>query len=83
MIALTLTSKGQVTFKKDVLQHLGARPGDRIVYDKLPGAQLCVKLLRPSSGIQNFIGILAMPKSKPLSIEQMNDIAANAWAGKP
>ncbi len=87
MIALTLTSKGQVTFKKDVLQHLGAQPGDRIAYDKLPGAQLRVKLVRPSSGIQNFIGMLAephvKPKSKPLSIEQMNEIAANAWAGKP
>ncbi len=87
MIALTLTSKGQVTFKKDVLQHLGAQPGDRIAYDKLPGAQLRFKLVRPSSGIQNFIGMLAephvKPKSKPLSIEQMNEIAANAWAGKP
>ncbi len=83
MTALTLTSKGQVTFKKDVLQHLGARPGDRIAYDKLPGAQLRVKLVRPSSGIDNFIGLLAGPKSKPLSIEQMNEIAANAWAGKP
>jgi antitoxin PrlF len=83
MTALTLTSKGQVTFKKDVLRHLGAKPGDRIAYDKLPGAQLRVKLVRPSNGIDNFIGLLASPKSKPLSIEQMNEIAANAWAGKP
>jgi antitoxin PrlF len=83
MTALTLTSKGQVTFKKDVLQHLGARPGDRIAYDKLPGAQLRVKLVRPSNEIDAFIGLLYQPKTKPLSIEQMNEIAASAWAGKP
>jgi antitoxin PrlF len=83
MTALTLTSKGQVTFKKDVLQHLGARPGDRIAYDKLPGAQLRVKLVRPSNEIDAFIGLLHQPKAKPLSIEQMNEIAASAWAGKP
>ena len=86
MIALTLTSKGQVTFKKDVLQHLGAQPGDRIAYDKLPGAQLRVKLVRPEGGIDNFIGMLAEANSKrtskPLSIEQINEITASAWAGK-
>ncbi len=37
MTTLTLTARGQVTFRKDVLQHLGIRPGERIELDKLPG----------------------------------------------
>ncbi|MEA0672209.1 AbrB/MazE/SpoVT family DNA-binding domain-containing protein, partial [Xanthomonas campestris] len=29
MTTLTVTARGQVTFRKDVLQHLGIRPGDK------------------------------------------------------
>ncbi|MBC7636782.1 MAG: AbrB/MazE/SpoVT family DNA-binding domain-containing protein, partial [Acetobacteraceae bacterium] len=36
MITLTITAKGQVTLRKDVLAHLGLRPGDKLVIDKLP-----------------------------------------------
>ncbi|MGO7565492.1 AbrB/MazE/SpoVT family DNA-binding domain-containing protein, partial [Rhizobium johnstonii] len=35
MATLTLTAKGQVTLKKEVLQHLGVRPGDKIYVDLL------------------------------------------------
>jgi bifunctional DNA-binding transcriptional regulator/antitoxin component of YhaV-PrlF toxin-antitoxin module len=30
MTTLTVTTKGQVTFKKDVLRHLGIKPGEKI-----------------------------------------------------
>ena len=30
MAILTVTARGQVTFRKDVLQHLGIEPGDKI-----------------------------------------------------
>ncbi|WP_144430426.1 MULTISPECIES: AbrB/MazE/SpoVT family DNA-binding domain-containing protein, partial [Pseudomonas syringae group] len=30
MTTLTVTARGQVTFRKDVLQHLGIRLGDKI-----------------------------------------------------
>ena len=37
MTALTLTSKGQVTIRKEVLRHLGVKPGDKILVDMVPG----------------------------------------------
>ena len=30
MTQLTVTAKGQVTLRKDVLEHLGVRPGDNV-----------------------------------------------------
>ena len=29
MTTLTVTARGQVTFRRDVLQHLGIRPGEK------------------------------------------------------
>jgi AbrB family looped-hinge helix DNA binding protein len=34
MTTLTVTARGQVTVRKEVLQHLGIRPGEKIELDK-------------------------------------------------
>ena len=36
MTTLTVTTRGQVTFRKKVLQHLGIKPGEKIALDLLP-----------------------------------------------
>jgi AbrB family looped-hinge helix DNA binding protein len=46
MSTLTVTAKGQVTLRKDVLAHLGIHPGDKITVEKLPGGRLEVKPAR-------------------------------------
>ncbi|GHU08451.1 hypothetical protein FACS1894158_17740 [Betaproteobacteria bacterium] len=56
MTSLSVTAKGQVTLKRDLLQHLGVRPGERIDFDKLPGGELRVRAARPDGTIGNFIG---------------------------
>ena len=38
MSMLTVTSKGQVTLRKDLLKHLGVQPGEKIVVDNCPTA---------------------------------------------
>ncbi len=37
---LTLTAKGQVSFNKGLLEHLGARSGEKIAVTKMPGGRL-------------------------------------------
>ncbi|MCY3838682.1 MAG: AbrB/MazE/SpoVT family DNA-binding domain-containing protein [Gammaproteobacteria bacterium] len=32
---LAITAKGQITLPKEILAHLGARPGDRLVVEML------------------------------------------------
>ncbi|WP_139412347.1 AbrB/MazE/SpoVT family DNA-binding domain-containing protein [Bartonella mastomydis] len=82
MPSLTVTAKGQVTLKRDLLQHLGVKPGERINFDKLPGGELRIKAAQPTSTIDRFIGRFAGKVKKTLTVEEMNEIAASGWAGK-
>ena len=82
MTTLTVTTRGQVTFRKDVLQHLGIKPGEQIDFDKLPGGELRIRVARPKESIKGFIGLFAGSTNKVLSIEEMNEIAAAGWAGE-
>jgi len=83
MTSLAITVKGQVTFKRDLLQHLGIQPGERIDFEKLPGGELRLRAARPTGTIDAFLHALdgKVKMKKPLTIEEMNDIAAAGWAG--
>lgn len=79
MTTLTVTSKGQVTFKRELLKHLEAAPGDRLDVNLLPGGRLEVKVA-PSGGVDGFIGLLANKTRKVASIEDIGAAAADGWA---
>jgi bifunctional DNA-binding transcriptional regulator/antitoxin component of YhaV-PrlF toxin-antitoxin module len=82
MTALTITAKGQVTFRRDVLRHLGLQPGDKLELTLLPGGRAELKAARPVGSIDDFIGMLAGKTDRVLSIEEMKEIAAAGWAGE-
>lgn len=83
MATLTVTARGQVTFRKDVLNHLGIQPGDKIELDKLPDGRLELRAARPAATIDSFIGVLAGKTDKVLTIEEINEAIASGWAGEP
>lgn len=80
MTSLTVTIKGQVTLKRELLQHLGIQPGERIALEKLPGGELRVRAERPAGTISSFIGRHAGKIKKPLTVNEINEIAASGWA---
>jgi AbrB family looped-hinge helix DNA binding protein len=83
MGTLTVTAKGQVTLRKDLLEHLGVHPGEKITVDKLPDGRIEVKAARPTGKISDAFGFLkAKRKGRTLSIEDMNEVAARGWARK-
>ena len=83
MSTLTVTAKGQVTLRKDLLEHLGVHPGEKITVDKLPDGRIEVKAARTMGKISDLFGSLKTKrKGRSLSIEQMNKIIARGWAGK-
>jgi len=83
MRTLTVTAKGQVTLRRDLLEHLGVQPGEKITVDKLPDGRIGMKAARPTGKISDAFGSLkAKRKGRPLSIEEMNKIIARGWAGK-
>lgn len=82
MATLTVTARGQVTFRKEVLQHLGIKPGDKIELDLLPDGRAALMAAKPSASIDGFLGLLAGRTTKVASIEEINEAVSDAWAGR-
>jgi AbrB family looped-hinge helix DNA binding protein len=82
MGTLTVTAKGQVTLRKDLLQHLGVQPGEKVAVDKLPDGRIEVRAARPAGKISDVFNLLKRKGGPSLSIEEINKIAARGWAGK-
>jgi bifunctional DNA-binding transcriptional regulator/antitoxin component of YhaV-PrlF toxin-antitoxin module len=82
MAILTVTARGQVTFKKEILQHLGIKPGEKIELDLLPDGRGVLKASRSTGNINAFVGMLSGSTRKVVSIEEMNTAISQGWAGK-
>ena len=82
MTTLTITAKGQVTLRKDVLAHLDVQPGDKIRVEKLPDGRIEVRSARPTCRISDVFGLLKRENGPALSIDEINRISAEGWAGK-
>jgi antitoxin PrlF len=82
MTTLTVTVRGQVTFRKDVLQHLGIEPGDKIELDKLPDGRVALKAARPVGKIDSFLGLLAGRTKKIATLDEINEATSSGWAGQ-
>ena len=72
MTQLTVTAKGQVTLRKDLLQHLGLQPGDKLDVALMPDGRAEIRAARPSGTVDAFIGLLADKAKRKLTIEEMN-----------
>lgn len=81
MSNLTVTSKGQVTLRKDLLEHLGVGPGEQINVEKLPDGRIEVRAAATGS-ISALFGLLKKKSGPSLTIEEMNEIARQGWAGE-
>jgi antitoxin PrlF len=80
MKTLTVTERGQVTFRKDVLQHLGISPGEKIALEKQPGGAITLRAARPLGKIDSFLGLLAGKTTKIATLDEIQDAAAAGWS---
>lgn len=81
MSVLTITAKGQVTLRREVLRHLGVGPGDRIVVEKLAEGRIEVRAA-PTGSISAVFGLLKREGRPPLGLDEMGAIARRGWAGR-
>jgi bifunctional DNA-binding transcriptional regulator/antitoxin component of YhaV-PrlF toxin-antitoxin module len=81
MTALTITSKGQITLRRELLQYLGIAPGQQVEIHKQANGVLTLQAKAPE-GLEAFAGCLPAPP-RALSVDEMNDIIAKSWAGQP
>jgi AbrB family looped-hinge helix DNA binding protein len=82
MATLTVTARGQVTIRKEVLQHLGIKPGDKIELDLLPDRRGLLRAARPAGSIADFIGRLAGKTARVATLDEINEAATRGWAGQ-
>lgn len=80
-IQLTVTAKGQVTLRREVLEHLGVAPGDKLVVDLLPSGRMQVRA-KPGRPASSIFGLLKREGQPRLSVEEIAEAAAEGWAGK-
>jgi len=79
---LKITSKGQVTFRREVLDQLGVRPGDKITVELIGPGRLEVRPARTGTDLKEFVGCLRQVGTRPLSLADIKKIAREGWAGK-
>jgi bifunctional DNA-binding transcriptional regulator/antitoxin component of YhaV-PrlF toxin-antitoxin module len=86
MPSVKVTANGQLTLHKNLVQHLQVRPGDKIAVTKLPGGRLELRAAqtagKPAGKISDAFGLLKRKDGPSLSIEEINRMAAEGWAGK-
>ena len=82
-VSLTVTSKGQVPLRKELLAHLGSQPGQRGDVEVLPGGRLEFHAEQATGSINGFIGLLAGRSARRASLAEINEAAASGWAGLP
>lgn len=81
MAVLKVTSRGQATFRRDVLRHLGIRPGERIEVELLPGGVVQLRAAQPQGPVTALVGLFrGRPGAPTRTIEQIR--AANAEVGR-
>jgi antitoxin PrlF len=82
MATLTVTAKGQITLKQELLRHLNVVPGQKVEVSKLPDGRLVVRPAVRTGSIKAFSGSLAKKGTPRLTIAQIKKITEDAWAGK-
>lgn len=81
MSTLTVTARGQVTFRREVLQHLGIKPGEKIELDLLPDGRAELRAAQLRGSFRELKGFLKnKTNGARLSIDEMNQAIAEAGA---
>jgi bifunctional DNA-binding transcriptional regulator/antitoxin component of YhaV-PrlF toxin-antitoxin module len=82
MATLTVTAKGQITLKQELLRHLKVAPGQKVAVEAMPDGQLLVRPAAKKHSIKGFSGMLAKKGTPHYTIAQIKKFTEEAWAGK-
>jgi len=78
MPIVSTTSRGQITLRKEILQHVGIKPGEKLEIDMLPGGEFRGRAVRKKGKIEDVFGMLAGKTDVKLTIEEMNEAIGDA-----
>ena len=79
MAIVSTTSRGQVTLRKEIFQHVGVRPGEKLEIELLPGGEFRGRSVRKKGSISDLAGFLqGKTNGARLTIEEINEAIAEA-----
>ena len=82
MAIATITAKGQITLRKEVLKTLGVKPGDKVSVEVTPAGKVELGPLKKKRGLEAFFGSLHRPGEATKSLEEINEAIRKGWAGE-
>ncbi|MDR1274790.1 MAG: type II toxin-antitoxin system PrlF family antitoxin [Candidatus Accumulibacter sp.] len=79
---LTLTARGQFTFNKSLMKHLGVSAGEKISIRKLPDGKIEIQAKKNKMSARSLLTTLrsTVETDAKLSIEEMGDEIARCYA---
>jgi bifunctional DNA-binding transcriptional regulator/antitoxin component of YhaV-PrlF toxin-antitoxin module len=81
MAIVSTTSRGQVTLRKEIFQHVGIKPGEKLEIELLPGGEFRGRAARKRHSISDLAGCLkGKTNGVRLTIEEINEAIAEAAA---
>jgi antitoxin PrlF len=75
-----ITVKGQATIPKEIREHLGLKPGDRLKFFLHPDGTV---VLLPKLSARSLRGMVRSRRRRSVTIEQMTRAAAEGASGTP
>jgi antitoxin PrlF len=82
MATATITAKGQITLRKEILRKLGVKPGDKLSVEVTPAGTIELGPIEGKKGLDAFFGSLHKPGERTLSLEEINETIRKGWAGE-
>lgn len=79
MLEMTLTAKGQVTFNKSLLEHLGVKAGEKIAIKKQPDGSLKIDASKKRRNIMDLAGSLKGKTDVKLTIEEIQQAIVDGY----
>ena len=67
--------------RKEILHHLGVSPGQKVEVELLPNGRAELRGAKSKGSIEDFFGCAYRAGTKPLTIEEINEIITDGWAG--
>ncbi len=81
-VLITVSDDGHLTLDAATLQALGLKPGDRVAVEALEGGGFSVRAEPNPGSLEAFYSCLPKYDGPAVSIEEMNEAIAAAWAGE-